>query len=87
MPNKVVLLLLAVFALAACETSADFDQEEFDRQDRQLMRQLSAGYNDGREPTVSFKPAVEVTPVRDRSNQRDVAPLYALISGSGPGVD
>lgn len=43
MPKKVVLLLLAIFALAACETSADFDQEEFDRQDRQLMRQLSAG--------------------------------------------
>jgi hypothetical protein len=38
-----VLLLLAVFALAACETSADFDQEEFDRQNRELMRQLSAG--------------------------------------------
>ncbi|MDH3738456.1 MAG: hypothetical protein OER92_04625 [Alphaproteobacteria bacterium] len=43
MPKKVLVLLLAVFALAACETSADFDQEEFDRQNRQIMRQLSGG--------------------------------------------
>ena len=42
-PKKVMLLLLAVFALAACETPADFDQEEFDRQERQILRQLSGG--------------------------------------------
>ena len=42
MPKKVVLLLLAVFALAACETYADFDQEEFDREYQQMLRQLSS---------------------------------------------
>lgn len=40
MLKKLGLLLLAVFALAACETAADFDQDELDRQDRQLFRQL-----------------------------------------------
>jgi uncharacterized lipoprotein len=40
MPKKLVLLLLAIFALAACETAADFDQDELDRQDSQLFRQL-----------------------------------------------
>jgi uncharacterized lipoprotein len=39
-PTKLVILLLAVFALAACETSANVDQDELDRQDRQLFRQL-----------------------------------------------
>jgi len=38
--RHIIFLLLAVFALAACETSADVDQDELDRQDRQLHRQL-----------------------------------------------
>lgn len=40
MPTKLVILLLAVFALAACETSANVDRDELDRQDRQFFRQL-----------------------------------------------
>lgn len=40
MPKKLMLLLLAVFALAACDTSANVDRDQLDRQDRQLFRQL-----------------------------------------------
>lgn len=42
MPKKVVLLLLAVFALAACDASAKFDQNDFDRENRLILRQLSS---------------------------------------------
>ena len=39
-PNKLLLLLLAVFALAACEKPANFDQDQLDRENRQILRQL-----------------------------------------------
>ncbi len=43
MPNKLMMMMLAVFALVACDTFANVDQDELDRQDRRVFRQLSGG--------------------------------------------
>ena len=40
MPKKLMLMLLAVFALAACDKTANLDEGEFDRQQREVFRQL-----------------------------------------------
>ena len=40
MPKTIIALLLAAFALAACEPSDDIDLDKLERENREILRQL-----------------------------------------------
>jgi len=42
MSKKVLLMLLATFALAACESSKNIDQNQLDRENQRILRQLGS---------------------------------------------